>query len=62
MHDCRQRMWKLPVEGNISDSNHDKLELAVQMIDRIGVLTDPKALSINILGMGQGRGWQRRNI
>ena len=42
------------MEETNSDSNHDKLELAsvVQLIDLIGAVTDPGAMSIYVLGMG----------
>jgi len=41
------------VEETTSDSNHDELELAslVQLIDVIGVITDPGALSIDVIGV-----------
>ena len=47
-----------------SDSIHNELELAsvVQLIDVIGVVNDPGALSIGVLGVGQGLGQQRRNV
>ena len=41
------------MEETNSDSNHDELELAslVQFIDVIGVITDPGALSIDVIGV-----------
>ena len=41
------------MEETNSDSNHDKLELAslVQLVDVIGVITDPGALSIDVIGV-----------
>ena len=41
------------MEETNSDSNHDELELAslVQLIDVIGVITDPGALSIDVIGV-----------
>ena len=46
-------MWKLPVEETNSDSNHDELKLAslVQFINMIGVITDHRALSIDVIEM-----------
>lgn len=41
------------MEETNSDSNHDELELAslVQLVDVIGVITDPGALSIDVIGV-----------
>jgi hypothetical protein len=41
------------VEETNSDSNHDELELAslVQLVDVIGVITDPGALFIDVIGV-----------
>ena len=41
------------MEETNSDSNQDKLELVplVQFIDVIGVTTDPKALSIDVISV-----------
>ena len=52
---CSQRMGKLPVEETNSGCNHDKLALAslVQLIDKIGVGTEPGALYINVVGRGR---------
>ena len=33
-----------------------KLASVVQLIDVIGVVTEPRALSIDVVGVGQGRG------
>ena len=41
------------MEETNSDSNHDELELAslVQLVNVIGVITDPGALSIDVIGV-----------
>ena len=40
------------------DNSHDELKLTSvgQLIDVIGVVTEPRALSIDVVGVGQGRG------
>ena len=46
------------MEETYPDNSRDELKLTSvdQLIDVIGIVTEPRALSIGVVGVGQGRG------